>query len=260
MKRKFQFLNRFGVLLALPLLFAVTGCELLDVVFGGQDGPIEGRIVMQQGGGIAGIQRTITLEVRDGVIYLTTVEGFAGSITEGQVAVGNLKALWKALEANDAFSLADNAELINQVADGFSFELELELGSKHHHFSVYAPELLTDQRYANVVHAIQNVPVDEPYAVFDLPVDSVEVNVLESAPVQVVAVVHGTLDPCTQLRAVEQSREGNAITVHITAKRPIGVFCIQLAVPFEERVTLQGEFPTGNYTVIVNGVKQAFSV
>lgn len=260
MASKSPFLNRFGVLLALPLLFAVTGCELLDIVFGGQDGPLEGRIVMQQSGGIAGIQRAITIEVRDGVVYMTTVEGFPGSITEGQVAVGNFNALWKTLQANDAFSLTDNAELINQVADGFSFEIELQLGAKHHRFGVYAPELLTDQRYANIVHAIQNLPVDEPYAVFDLPVESVEVNVLESFPVQVVAVVHGTLDPCTQVHAVEQTREGNAITVHITGKRPVGIFCIQLAQPFEERVTLQGDFPTGNYTVIVNGVEQNFSV
>lgn len=260
MMSKLQLLNRFGMLLALPLLFAVTGCEFLDAVFGGQGQPLDGRIVMQQSGGIAGIQRTITIEVRDGVVYLTTAEGFNGSITEGQVAVGNLKALWKALEANDAFSLPDNDELINQVADGFSFELELWLGAKHHRFGVYAPELLTDQRYANVVHAIQNLPVDDPHDVFDLPVESVEVNVLESFPVQVVAVVRGTLDPCTQLRAVEQSREGNTITVHITGKRPVGIFCIQLAQPFEERITLQGDFSTDQYTVIVNGVKQDFNV
>ncbi|HEY5596794.1 MAG TPA: hypothetical protein VIL47_05980 [Candidatus Bipolaricaulota bacterium] len=259
MTRKFQW-KHVGVLLALPLLFAVTGCELLDIVFGGQDGPINGRIVMQQSGGIAGIQRTITIEVRNGVVYLTTVGGFTDSNTEGQVAIGNLQALWKTLEANDAFSLTDNAELINQVADGFSFEVELELGAKRHRFGVYAPELLTDQRYANVVHAIQNVPVAEPYAVFDLQVDSVEVNVLESFPVQVVAVVKGTLDPCTQVHAIGQTREGDTITVHITGKRPIGVFCVQLAVPFEERITLQGEFPTGNYTVIVNGVEHTFSV
>lgn len=259
MTRMFQW-KQVGVLFALPLLFAMTGCEFLDAVFGGQDGPVGGRIVMQQSGGIAGIQRTITIEIRDGVIYLTTVGGFNGSMTEGTVAVGNLKALWKTLEANDAFSLPDNAELINQVADGFSFEIELQLGSKQHRFGVYAPELLTDQRYANVVHAIQNLPVDDVHDVFDLPVDSVEVNVMESFPVQVVAVVKGTLDPCTQLRTVEQTREGNTITVRITGKRPVGIFCIQLAQPFEERVTLQGDFPTGQYTVIVNGVEQTFSV
>jgi hypothetical protein len=92
-------------------------------------------------------------------------------------------------------------------------------------------------------------------------VERIDVLILESFPVQVHAVVTGSLpDPCTELGAPTQGRDGNAISVTIPTTRDPGVVCAQVITPFELTVPLEGEFPPGSYTVTVNGVAQAFQV
>ena len=98
---------------------------------------------------------------------------------------------------------------------------------------------------------------DEPLLV----VDRVDVYVLESAPVQIQAVVTGSLpDACTEIGEVVQQREGNTIVVSITTVRDPDAFCAQVITPVEEIVALKGEYPPGDYTVEVNGVVRPFRV
>jgi hypothetical protein len=105
-------------------------------------------------------------------------------------------------------------------------------------------------------------PTVGPAAVEGLAmVERIDVLILESFPVQVHAVVAGSLpDPCTELGAPTQGRDGNAISVTIPTTRDPEVVCAQVITPFEVTVPLAGEFPPGSYTVTVNGVAQAFQV
>ena len=94
-----------------------------------------------------------------------------------------------------------------------------------------------------------------------LPVEAVEVQVLESFPVQVQAIVTGYLpDSCTELGATTQTRAGTDVTVTITVTRPAGALCAAVITPVEQVIALDGEFPPGSYTVTVNGLRQSFTV
>lgn len=94
-----------------------------------------------------------------------------------------------------------------------------------------------------------------------LQVGSIEVLILESFPVQVNVVVRGALpDGCTSIGEIVQARDGNAVTVTIATNRDPLALCTQAIVPVEETVSLEGDFPTGEYTVTVNGVTETFRV
>lgn len=93
-------------------------------------------------------------------------------------------------------------------------------------------------------------------------VDSVEVQILESFPVQVHVVVSGYLpDGCTRLDEVTTEQNGNEFVVTITTKRPADAICTQALVPYEEVVPLDvAGLPAGEYTVTVNGVMTSFEL
>jgi hypothetical protein len=91
-------------------------------------------------------------------------------------------------------------------------------------------------------------------------VESVELIMLESFPVQVQAVAKGYMpDGCTSIDQITQTQQGNVFEVKITTKRPADAMCTQALVPFEERVALKVVgLKAGAYTVNVNGVKSTF--
>jgi inhibitor of cysteine peptidase len=92
-------------------------------------------------------------------------------------------------------------------------------------------------------------------------IDSVEVLILESFPVQVNARVQGTLgDGCTSMGEMTQQRNGNEITVTITANHSGAETCTMIAQLLDETIPLEGEFPTGEYVLRVNGVEERFQV
>ena len=93
-------------------------------------------------------------------------------------------------------------------------------------------------------------------------VDSVDLLMLESFPVQIHALVKGNLpDGCTTIDQVTQARQGNAFTVTITTKRPADKMCTEALVPFEESVALEVVgLPAGTYAVEVNGVTASFTL
>jgi hypothetical protein len=84
--------------------------------------------------------------------------------------------------------------------------------------------------------------------------DDSEVLLMESFPVQVMLVLRGSLPtPCHQLR-VDIAPPGvqNRVAVEVYSVVDPSAVCVQMLEPFEARVNL-GSFPSGDYTVVVNG-------
>jgi len=249
-----------GLMLGVVTMALLSGCELLGSL--PEELP-EGTIELHKTGGFAGVDETITVEIQNGAIAKTVHEGPQNS-REGQVTRADAEDLWQTLIANDAFGLPDNTELRDSLADGFQYEVMLRLDDRRHSFTVYAPESVQSEtgegRYAHIVSAIESLPMGDVFVFFDLQVDDVGFVFLESFPVQVIAEIEGTLPtPCTELREIVQTRDGNTVRVHVTVKQDIKVSCIQATEPFETRVKLDGSFPPGDYDVIVNGKTFNFS-
>ena len=92
-----------------------------------------------------------------------------------------------------------------------------------------------------------------------LPIEAVDIVVLESFPYQLRAHVRGYLpDGCTRLDQVRQSREGNVITVTITTLRERDAICILRIEIVERNIALEGSYLPGDYVLRVNGVERRF--
>lgn len=93
-------------------------------------------------------------------------------------------------------------------------------------------------------------------------VDSIDVMLLESFPVQVRVIARGNLpDGCTTLDKIEQARTARAFEVTITTVRPADRACTEALVPFEVSIALDVlGLPAGKYTVSVNGVQGSFEL
>jgi len=93
-------------------------------------------------------------------------------------------------------------------------------------------------------------------------VESIEILILESFPVQVHVVARGYFpDGCTSVDQIIHRREGNTFVVTITTARPAGVACTDAIVPFEEIISLDVYgLAAGAYTVTVNGVSGTFDL
>ena len=92
-------------------------------------------------------------------------------------------------------------------------------------------------------------------------VDSVEVVLLESFPIQAQVIVTGNLpDGCTELHEITIEREGDQFVLTINTRRPTGdVACTEALVPFEETVDVDIEgLEAGTYTVIAQDQEATF--
>jgi inhibitor of cysteine peptidase len=91
-------------------------------------------------------------------------------------------------------------------------------------------------------------------------VTEVSVQILESFPVQVRAVVKGELpDGCTTIDSIDVSRDGNEFRITLMTARPADAVCTQVLVLFEEIVPLEVRgLPAGEYRVVANGVAATF--
>ncbi len=113
-------------------------------------------------------------------------------------------------------------------------------------------------------------PTDTPAATMgdktatsgEAQVDSIEILVLESFPVQIHVVARGNLpDGCTKIDEIVRRRSGNDFLITITTVRPADAICAQALVPFEEIVSLDVYgLKAGTYTVDVNGVTDVFAL
>lgn len=93
-------------------------------------------------------------------------------------------------------------------------------------------------------------------------VESIEVRILESNPVQVEAVVRGQLaDGCTTLEGATVEVQEQTFVITLQANRPADQMCAQVLTPFEQVVSL--ELPadaTGAYEVQAGDVVQSFTL
>ncbi|GEM_PF-405858 len=109
-------------------------------------------------------------------------------------------------------------------------------------------------------------PTPEPTAVEggviikEAMVESIEILLLESFPIQVHVVAQGNLpDSCTEIAEITEERDGDTFRVTITTSRPADAMCAAVLVPFEETTSLDVVgLPAGVYTVNVNGVSDTF--
>lgn len=94
-------------------------------------------------------------------------------------------------------------------------------------------------------------PAPEPGQVY---VDSSEILLMESYPVEVVLLVRGHLPtPCHALLSQVSGPDAEGrIEVTLTSEAPPDVVCAQVLEPFEERILL-GSYTDGDFTVWLNG-------
>jgi inhibitor of cysteine peptidase len=90
-------------------------------------------------------------------------------------------------------------------------------------------------------------------------VDEVEVEVMESLPLQASARVSGNLrNGCEQLGEASVRRFENTFTVTLPVN-VVGEMCTQALIPFTKNISLDIEgLPAGTYQVSVNGVSDSF--
>jgi hypothetical protein len=266
------FIKSLILMTAVCLISCTDSSVITDKILngGGVDPEdIIGKIVLHQTGEFAGVSRIITIEEKDGSILLTSVDERTSQTSETQVPAKDLDLLWQTLEANDVFTLPTNEKMLDMVADAFLYEIFVERSEKRNQFTVYAPGVLASEtgegRHNAIVQAIQELadslqPSGE-FIIAEMPINDISVEVLEIFPVQVQVVVNGHLsDGCTELNEITQQREENTIHIRITTKRPKDAFCILIIKAFQDRIRLKGDFPAGNYKVIVNGVEKEFRV
>ncbi|HSL45910.1 MAG TPA: SH3 domain-containing protein [Anaerolineales bacterium] len=94
-------------------------------------------------------------------------------------------------------------------------------------------------------------------------VQSVEIQVLESFPVQVNAIARGQLPDagCTTIAGVNQSRSGNTFNVTLTTTTNPNAMCSQVITPFEYVIPLDvSSLLPAQYIVNVNGVEVSFEL
>ena len=102
----------------------------------------------------------------------------------------------------------------------------------------------------------------EEYVYGTANVESIQIMILESFPVQVQVIAEGYLpDGCTEINETKAEREGNVFNVSISTKRPKDAVCTQAIENFTKTIPLEVQgLKAGNYTVNVNGVIRYFEL
>ncbi len=97
-------------------------------------------------------------------------------------------------------------------------------------------------------------PADSNLVRGNVILDSTELLTMESYPLQFMLVLKGSLPtPCHELRiALSAPDSQNKIVLDVYSVVDPNAICAQVLEPFEENFPL-GSFPTGHYTLWVNG-------
>jgi inhibitor of cysteine peptidase len=106
-------------------------------------------------------------------------------------------------------------------------------------------------------------PADSPAASDnkDVIIDDLQIQIMESFPVQVAVVVTGSLlDGCVVLDTIEYVHHDEMFTLTPESHRE-GDVCTEALVPFEERVVLDVEgLAAGTYQVVIGDVSADFTL
>jgi len=120
------------------------------------------------------------------------------------------------------------------------------------------PPIMVEPTQRPLPKPINNVFLPEPgdsnFSRGNVFIDSSDLLIMESYPVQIALVLKGALPtPCNQLRVVASPPdEQNRIQVEVYSVIDPAQTCIQVLEPLDVNVGL-GSFPTGHYSVWVNG-------
>lgn len=103
------------------------------------------------------------------------------------------------------------------------------------------------------------------YTIGQAQVDSVDILIKESFPVQVDVLVKGNLpDGCTEIGDAKQQLVGKTFNINLETRKlkDADVMCTQALVPYTETIALENVvgISAGVYTVDVNGVKKTFKM
>lgn len=109
----------------------------------------------------------------------------------------------------------------------------------------------------------KRVGEESQYEVGQAMVDSIDITLRESFPVEVDVLVKGNLpDGCTELGDAKQQLLGKTFNINLETRKlkDVDVMCTQALVPFEETIALENVvgITAGEYTVTVNGVSKTF--
>lgn len=109
------------------------------------------------------------------------------------------------------------------------------------------------------------IQAQSPQPGTEADIETVEVVILESFPVQVQALIRGSLpNTCTVVDQVNQARDGSTFDVAISTLRQTDAMCAEQRQPFEQTVSLDVVgLPAGTYTVNVtsaNSVSSSFAL
>ncbi len=111
-------------------------------------------------------------------------------------------------------------------------------------------------------------PVDDPtptsggVVTGEALVESIEVAILESFPVQVSATLNGNHpNGCTTIRESQVEMDGSTFRITLLSEQPTGVACTEALVPFSETVSLDVlGLPAGDYTVVSGEASATFNL
>ena len=93
-------------------------------------------------------------------------------------------------------------------------------------------------------------------------VDTMDLLMLESFPVQMRAIVKGNLpDACTTITSASSQRDDNIFRINFVTTRPADAVCAQMLTPFEQTVELDvAGLKAGTYTVVAGDVTETFEL
>ncbi len=94
-------------------------------------------------------------------------------------------------------------------------------------------------------------------------VESIDILIAESFPVQVFALLRGYVgDGCTKITGItSRGPVGRTFYIDITTHRPPGAICTQVLIAFERNVPLGAYgLAAGTYEVIAGGARASFTL
>ncbi len=93
-------------------------------------------------------------------------------------------------------------------------------------------------------------------------VESIEIQLTQTDPAQVNAIVRGNLsESCATLVQPQTILEGNTFEIKVMSSSPADIGCAQVITPYQQTVPLStGGLAPGTYTVVANGVSTSFSL
>ncbi len=94
------------------------------------------------------------------------------------------------------------------------------------------------------------------------PVDEVQVNLMESLPVQASVTIRGVMpDACTKVDHFSRRVSADTIYMRVYVSRPADRMCAQVLTPYEETLPLAlVELTPGEYVLDVNGITQTLAL